>query len=160
MMRRIWWRALLITILCGALFLLRRSSAKRRRPTTADCCISLITPLASAAILGGLAYTSFVRPWDRWIALVFTLCAGISFLSSSSVSGGSFKLARQRLDLLPDSRNPDNHDSDDEIVWQRDCGAAEGGIGRGQQIGLRTDAHELRRLDQAVEQRRDLGAAA
>ena len=78
MMRRIWWRALRITILCGSLFLAAfvcQASSPDYRGL-----LHSVTPLASAAILAGLAYTSLVTTWDRWVAFLFTLCAAISFL--------------------------------------------------------------------------------
>jgi hypothetical protein len=50
--------------------------------------------------------------------------------------------------------------SDDEFVGQWDGGAAQRGVGGGKQVRLRSDADEFRGLDQAVEQRCDLGATA
>jgi hypothetical protein len=73
-----WWRALIVTFLCGALscaaFVCQASSPDYRR------LLHSVTPFVSVAIVGGLAYTVLVRTWDRWAPLPFTLIAAISFL--------------------------------------------------------------------------------
>jgi len=77
-MRRIWWRALLVTFICGAL-LLAAFACQASSPDYRGLLHS-VTPLASVAIVGGVAYTALMRTWDRWVPLPFTLCAAISFL--------------------------------------------------------------------------------
>jgi hypothetical protein len=77
-MARLWWRALLIPLICMALFfaafVCQASSPDYR------WLLHSVTPFASAAILAGLAYTNFVKTWDRWVVLAFTLPAAVSFL--------------------------------------------------------------------------------
>ena len=76
-MSRILWCAVLVTI-CVALFfaafVCQASSPDYRG------LLHSVTPFVGVSILGGLAYTIFARTWDRWVALPFTVFAGVSFL--------------------------------------------------------------------------------
>lgn len=77
-MNRTWWRTPLLTLVCGALTLsglLCQVSSRDDRAL-----LHAVAPIAVPAILGGLAYTIFVKTWDRWVALAFTLGAGFSFV--------------------------------------------------------------------------------
>jgi hypothetical protein len=77
-MVRIVMRELLLLLLCVVLvlaaFYCQASSPDYR------WLLHGVTPFVGAAIVGGLAYTIFVKTWERWVPVPFMLCAATSFV--------------------------------------------------------------------------------